>query len=297
MVTIKKASELTGVPEHTLRAWERRYGLLAPSRTASGYRNYDDETLARVTAMHELVQAGWAPRAAAVEVARNPYSSDPTVDPHAELLVAAAALDSTGVARVIEERFSHSAFETVVDRWLMPALHRIGLEWSEGTMSVAAEHLVSNVVMRRLSTYYEAVGRGQSGRPVLIGAPPGVDHQIGLMAFAVAARRAGLPTIYLGAQVPLVAWSEAATKSDAWVAVTTVPRSRDVARARGVVQCLGESRLPVWVGGKYQHLVAPPELRLGHSIATAAATLAAQAAGVAAHDRSAEDGDPAMVDG
>jgi hypothetical protein len=55
--------------------------------------------------------------------------------------------------------------------------------------------------------------------------------------------------------------------------------------------------LPVWVGGKYQHLVAPPELRLGHSIATAAATLAAQAAGVAAHDRSAEDGDPAMVDG
>ncbi len=297
MVTIKKASELSGEPEHTLRAWERRYGLLAPSRTASGYRDYDDETLARITAMHELVQAGWAPRAAAVEVARNPYSHDATIDPHAELLAAAAALDSTGVARVIEDRFSHSAFETVVDRWLMPALHRIGQEWSEGRVSVAAEHLVSNVVMRRLSTYYEAVGRGQSGRPVLIGAPPGVDHQIGLMAFAVAARRAGLPTIYLGAQVPLTAWSEAATKSSAWVAVTSVPRSRDVARARGVVQCLNEARLPVWVGGRYQHLVAAPELRLGHSIATAAATLAAQAPAVASPEAAeAEDG-PKAADG
>ena len=296
MVTIKKASELTGVPEHTLRAWERRYSLLSPSRTASGYRNYDDETLARVTAMQELVQAGWAPRAAAVEVARNPYSNDPRVDPHTELLAAASALDSTTVARLIEERFSHGAFETVVDRWLMPALHRIGLEWAEDTMSIAAEHLVSNIVMRRLSTYYEAVGRGQSGRPVLIGAPPGVDHQIGLMAFAVAARRAGLPTIYLGAQVPLAAWTEAATKSNAWVAVTTVPRSRDVARARGVVQCLGDARLPVWVGGKYQHLVAEPPLRLGHSIATAAATLAAQATSAGAVEE-AEQAEPESADG
>ena len=278
MVTIKKASELTGVPEHTLRAWERRYSLLSPSRTASGYRNYDEETLSRITAMHELVQAGWAPRAAAIEVEHHPRLDGAGVDPHAELISAAAALDSSGVARLIEERFAHTGFETVVDRWLMPALHRIGQEWSEGRMSVAAEHLVSNVVMRRLSAFYEAVGRGQSGRPVLIGAPPGVDHQIGLMAFAVAARRAGLPTIYLGAQVPLPAWREGATKSGAWVAVTTVPRSRDVARARRVVECLGEENLPVWVGGKYQHLVAEPPLRLGHSIATAAATLAAQAA-------------------
>ncbi|WP_430996829.1 MerR family transcriptional regulator, partial [Klebsiella pneumoniae] len=128
MVTIKRASELTGVPEHTLRAWERRYSLLSPSRTASGYRDYDEQTLSRITAMQELVQAGWAPRAAAVEVARNPYSNDTEVDPHAELIAAAAALDSATVARVIEDRFSHSAFETVVDRWLMPALHRIGLE-------------------------------------------------------------------------------------------------------------------------------------------------------------------------
>ena len=276
MVTIKKASELTGVPEHTLRAWERRYGLFAPSRTDSGYRLYDDEALARITAMHGLVQAGWAPRDAAVEVANQKQLDAAEADPHAELLAAAAALDASEVARVVEERFARTGFETVVDRWLMPALHRVGLEWADGAVSVAAEHLVSSVVMRRLSTFYEAVGHGQSGRPVLIGAPPGVDHQIGLMAFAVAARRAGLPTIYLGAQVPLAAWREAASKSGAWVAVTIVPRSRDVVRARRVVECLAEERLPVWVGGRYQHLVGEPSLQLGHSIATAAANLAAQ---------------------
>ena len=113
---------------------------------------------------------------------------------------------------------------------------------------------------------------------MLIGAPPGVDHQIGLMAFAVALRHVGLPTIYLGAQVPLAAWREAADASGARAAVTTAPRSRDVPRARRVVECLGEDpRVPVWVGGRYQHLVGEPELRLGHSIALGAATLAAHA--------------------
>ena len=285
MVTIKKAAELTGVPEHTLRAWERRYSLLAPSRTASGYRIYDEQALARITAMHDLVKAGWTPRAAAVEVARQPLNGEAIVDPHAELLSAAGALDASAVGRVLDEHFARLGFETVVDHWLLPALQRIGHEWSEGRVSVAAEHLVSNLVMRRLSTAYEAVGSGQSGRPVLIGAPPGVDHQIGLMAFAVAARRAGMPTIYLGAQVPLAAWRDAAGRSGARVAVTTVPRSRDVARARRVVECLGEEpRLPVWVGGKYQHLVGESAHRLGHSISEAAARLAALADGPGATD-------------
>ena len=276
MVTIKKASELTGVPEHTLRAWERRYDLLAPSRTASGYRIYDDHALARITAMNELVKAGWTPRAAAAEVALHPLNGHPTVDAHVELLAAAGELDGAAVARVIDEHFADNTFENAVDGWLMPTLQRIGVEWADGKVSVAAEHLVSNVVMRRLSAAYETAGRGLDGPPVLIGAPPGVDHQIGLMAFAVALRRVGLPTMYLGAQVPLAAWREAATKSSARAAVTTVPRSRDVPRARRVVECLGEDpRLPVWVGGRYQHLVGEPERRLGHTIATAAATLAA----------------------
>lgn len=278
MVTIKKASALTGVPEHTLRAWERRYDLLAPSRTASGYRIYDEAALARITAMQGLVQAGWTPRAAAAEVAAHSNGHEPSLDPHAALMAAAGQLDGSAVARVLDERFAGASFETVVDGWLMPALQRIGREWADGAVSVAVEHLVSNVVMRRLAAAYEAAGREESGPGVLIGAPPGVDHQIGLMAFAVAARRAGLPTTYLGAKVPLSAWRDAATKSGARAAVTTAPRSRDAARAAKVVACLEvEPRVPVWVGGRYQHLVAGPDRRLGHSIAAAAALLATPA--------------------
>ena len=45
---IRAVAELTGVSTATLRAWERRYGVPTPSRTASAYRLYGDEDVALV---------------------------------------------------------------------------------------------------------------------------------------------------------------------------------------------------------------------------------------------------------
>src|SRR6476619_281303 len=63
--TIGHAARLTGVPSATLRAWERRYGLVTPVRTEGGYRLYDDRGLQLLRAMGALVAAGWSPRHAA----------------------------------------------------------------------------------------------------------------------------------------------------------------------------------------------------------------------------------------
>lgn len=285
MLTIKNAAELTGVSAHTLRAWERRYGLFSPARADSGYRVYDDEAISRIKAMNALVSEGWSPREAAIEVLRR-RAPDAVVggtrqpsaphDPYADLVQAAATLDAARVSQLLDEQFALHDYETVIDQWLMPALSRVGREWASGEVSVAGEHLVANTVLRRLSAAYEAAGRGL-GRPLVIGAPPGVHHELGLMAFAVAARRVGLATIYLGADVPLDAWSEAVARSQARGVVTTAPRRSDAARATQVAQRLAGDHpgLPVWVGGRFQHLVPAPARPLGHRIGDAARLLAA----------------------
>nr|WP_300144988.1 MerR family transcriptional regulator [Propionicimonas sp.] len=274
MVTIKKAAELTGVPEHTLRAWERRYGLVAPHRTAAGYRLYDEAALERIRLMHSLVRAGWSPREAAVESARRGQDE---AGPHGEreLVAAAAALDGDAAARVLDAQFARGSFETVVDEWLMPAMTVLGRAWASGEVSVAGEHLVSNLVMRRLAAAYEAAGQPASGRTVLVGAPPGVDHELGLLAFATAARRAGIATVYLGSQLPAEAWRDAAGKVGAHAAVSSLYRRKDAARLRPVVAALADlPSLELWVGGRHQHLAPPPFRPLGHSISEAAAKLA-----------------------
>ena len=60
--TVKHAAALTGIPADTLRMWERRYGVVTPIRSEGGYRLYDDAAIARLTAMHALVGAGWSAR-------------------------------------------------------------------------------------------------------------------------------------------------------------------------------------------------------------------------------------------
>ena len=67
MYTVKHAAELTGIPADTLRMWERRYGVVTPDRSESGYRLYDDAALRRLQAMHTLVDSGWSPRSGTVE--------------------------------------------------------------------------------------------------------------------------------------------------------------------------------------------------------------------------------------
>ncbi len=275
MHTIKKAAELTGVPEHTLRAWERRYQLVEPSRTESGYRLYDDVAIARIRAMRDLVSAGWSPRAAAEESQRREPPTWAGAASRAALIAAAADLDGDTIARVLDEEFARGSFETVVDDWLMPSLSQLGRGWERGEVSVAGEHLASSIVMRRLANAYEAAGRSATGPTVVVGAPPGVDHELGLLAFATAARRAGLDTVYLGAQVPAEAWRDAASKVGAAHAVSSLHQRKDVARLAPVSDALaGLPGLQLWVGGRHQTLAPPPWRPLGHSIGRAAEVLA-----------------------
>lgn len=266
------------MPAHTLRAWERRYGLFRPARTSGGYRFYDDEIIQRIRAMQALVASGLAPRQAAARVAEQGLGTlaEDLTGLFKPIVDAAIALDAAEVARVLDERFSpmHDP-DAVIQQWLLPALDAIGRAWASGELPIGGEHLVAHAVTQRLSAAYEAAGRPE-GRPVIIGAPAGVHHDLGLLSFAVVARRAGLPTVFLGADVPSDAWLQAVQACRAAAVVTAAPRRVDAPRVAALAEALasgGHSDVPVCVGGRYQHLVAAPCVALGHELASAAAAV------------------------
>ena len=91
MYNISQAAARTGLTVPVLRAWERRYGIVAPRRSAGGYRIYDEEAIARLGAMRRLVDAGWSPSAAAAAIVAGTAPLDvPDPDPPA---TAAKAMD------------------------------------------------------------------------------------------------------------------------------------------------------------------------------------------------------------
>ncbi len=82
---IGEVARRTGVTVPTLRAWEHRYGLLLPIRTAGGHRRYSGEDVQRVLAVLELTGQGWSVGAAARRVVGRRSAPSPAVPPVDEL--------------------------------------------------------------------------------------------------------------------------------------------------------------------------------------------------------------------
>lgn len=254
MYTIKQAAIRAGVTVELLRAWERRYGIVRPDRTDSGYRLYDDPAIDRVRAMRQLVDRGWSPSQAAREVEANgvPIPSTPShptgvqIEPPGPDLAtafvdAAAALDERRVEAVLDDVFASGSFDRVVDDRLMPVLRALGHAWAAGTVSVAAEHAASHAVLRRLAAAFEAAGRLDAERPVLVGLPAGSRHEIGALAFATAARRRGIGVVYLGADVTHDSWIDAAHVTNARGVVIGIPTAGDRGPGRQVAETMVHS--------------------------------------------------------
>ncbi|MFW5472953.1 MerR family transcriptional regulator [Knoellia sp. CPCC 206450] len=299
MYTIKRAAELTGIGLPTLRAWERRYGVVAPVRSEGHYRLYSDSDVRALSIMAALVADGWTASEAAAETKRRVAGTDgvqrpvadsslvdaPAVEPEGldEVLAAAHDLDAQrlghaldrGLAGVLGQEGDGSEgtdgrlaeFTRVAHEWLLPVLFAVGGAWADGRITPAGEHLVSNAVQRRLAALYDAEPKTTDGPLVVLALPAGARHELGLLAFAVGARRAGLRTAYLGADLPAQDWVSAVAGRRAGAAVLSVPRQADVAGAQAVIDRLrlDAPRAVVAVGGRHQD-ETHGALLLGHDL-------------------------------
>ena len=158
--------------------------------------------------------------------------------------------------RILDEAFAAERFESAVEHVVFPALRAVGDRWEQGSLDVAAEHAASETVRRRVARFYDAVA-SSGATDVIVGLPPGAHHEIGALAFAVAARRRGLGVLYLGADVPLPSWRTAAETTRAPIAVVGVVTASDVGSAGAVIEALGghSPATTVVVAGRRAHEV------------------------------------------
>jgi methylmalonyl-CoA mutase cobalamin-binding subunit len=105
--------------------------------------------------------------------------------------------------------------------------------------------------------------------------PSGGRHEIGLFAFAVAARRRGLDTDYLGADLPVEDWLSAIAEPGVAAVVVTMPTTADVAPTSVLVDAIRGRYpdLPIAAGGGEQDQAPDGVIRLGHDVPDAAKRL------------------------
>jgi MerR family transcriptional regulator, light-induced transcriptional regulator len=207
-----------GVSTELLRAWERRYGLLAPTRPAGGFRLYGAADERRVRRMLEHLAEGLS----AAEAARLTLAGD---DEEARDEAAAAAptpgaigeplrraldqFDEAGAHAALDRLLATFALETVLRDAILPYLHELGERWQRGDASIGQEHFASAFLRGRLLGLARGWGGGGSPR-ALLACVPGDQHDLGLICFGLALRGHGWRIAFLGPDTPLATLRETA---------------------------------------------------------------------------------------
>jgi MerR family transcriptional regulator, light-induced transcriptional regulator len=282
-VRIGELSRRVGVPPETLRAWERRYGVLRPERTPAGYRVYGRADQHRARRMCELIAGGWAageaahavateepavtirrevtaepprheagterpaaPSAHRAEVDADRFAASPDADA-ADLLTALMRYDSASAHATFDRVLAVRSLDAALRDVVLPVLREVGEAWARADASVTQEHFATELMTGRLRGLARDWDTGLGPRAVLA-CPSGERHDIGLLCCGLALHRRGWRVTYLGPDTPTAAL--AGTVSAVLPAVVVIgalqPEPLEHA-ASGLAEVA--ARVPIAVGG------------------------------------------------
>jgi MerR family transcriptional regulator, light-induced transcriptional regulator len=220
----KAAVQLSGVPAPTLRAWERRYGVLSPERAGNTYRLYSERDVVIIRWLREMIESGLTIRRAVDLLQRlngDAESEEELIDLPVKqaynstgregeysfvslrnrLLEAFVALNEREAEAVMSEALGVYNVEDFCILLVEPVMTEIGERWANGTLSVTVEHFASAIVRAQLFNLFKTSPRTEKGPLVLASCAPGEFHEIGLLIVSLFLRRYGLRVVYLGQSI------------------------------------------------------------------------------------------------
>ena len=268
---IRVVSRRTGLTPALLRAWEKRYGVVAPSRTEGGQRLYSDDDVHRLSLLHRVVEEGRnisqvAPLS--VEELEELVQEDqaervgaPVPQPLQNVSVAGILeqaeravkeMDPGCLERVLTRGAMALPVPTLIDDVLVPLLAGIGTSWESGKLGPAHEHIAS-VVIRRFLEWLLGTVAVEGKVPVLVAATPaGERHELGALLAAVSAGAEGWRAVFLGPDLPADEIAAAALRLQADVVALSIVDPGQAEQAPAEIQDL-RARLPssirILVGG------------------------------------------------
>lgn len=277
---LRTVSRLTGLSPDLIRAWEKRYAVVQPTRGPRGARLYSAADVSQLRLLRQVVGGGRAigdvARLArpALEALAGPTAAPATATATES---AASAAPSYAAPVVVEralaelERFDAPALDRCLSNALIalgtrefvgqvacPLLGEVGQRWSDGRLSMADEHLLSGLMRSLLTGLLRT--RGVNAAPtVLLATPPGERHEFGLLMVGLLVADAGLNLCYLGTDLPASEVATAARRAKAAVVGLGLVNGDNQRTAIAEVRRV-ERELPpgteLWLGGSQASVVA-----------------------------------------
>jgi DNA-binding transcriptional MerR regulator len=211
--SIKDLEKITGIKAHTIRIWEKRYGIVEPSRTSTNIRYYSDEDLRHLMNVAILNKYGYKisniqsmsvqeVSQNVVELANQDIDNDHQVD---SLIMAMIELDENRFDKIISSSIIKHGFEYTFEYLLKQFLEKIGVLWQTGSVNPAQEHFITQLIRQKLILAIDGQNEFRlNNKTFLLFLAENEYHEIALLYMHYLIRKAGHMVIYLGQNVPLV---------------------------------------------------------------------------------------------
>ncbi len=211
--SIKELENLSGIKAHTIRIWEKRYGIIKPARTDTNIRYYCDDDLKRLLNIAILNKYGMRISGIAKlsdeqmsEKVMHYASSDLNdADSNVEnLVIAMVEMNEYKFDRILSRYIMNQGFEDAVIKVIFPFFEKIGLLWQTGSINPAHEHFVSNLFRQKLMVAIDnlMVTNKPDAKKFILFLPEGEYHELALLFYNYIIKKSGKLVYYLGSSVP-----------------------------------------------------------------------------------------------
>lgn len=216
--SIKDLEQLSGIKAHTIRIWEKRYGVLEPDRTDTNIRYYSDEQLRKLLNISLMLGFGhriskvstWTEDQLQQEIQRalrntEQIEEQAVADKINGLIMAMIELDETKFSDIYNGSVKKRGFEKTMTEVVYPFLERVGIMWSINEINPAEEHLITHLVRQKVIANIDALKPAEHPNPkkLVLFLPENEFHELGLLLANYIAKANGHRTYYLGQHVPL----------------------------------------------------------------------------------------------
>ena len=212
--SIKDLENFTGIKAHTIRIWEKRYGLLVPQRTDTNIRFYGTNEFLKLLNINLLYKNGFKISKIAdlseedIELKAREVASDKAVDQGAinQLKVAMVNFDAVMFNETYNKLLATKSFREIFTEIFIPFLEYIGLLWQTKSIKPAHEHFISNLIIQKIQSNIEknqSLNYTKTDRVFVLYLPMDEIHELGLLYLHYELSLRGLHSIYLGPNIDI----------------------------------------------------------------------------------------------
>lgn len=207
---IKAVSQMIGIQPGTLRAWERRYQMIRPSRNEAGHRLYTDDHIKILKWLMEKVNKGFTiSQAVTLLESNDQVFTEANDSEHTnqldkigdDLLDALLSFNENDAQAKLDHAFSLFTPETVAIDIIGPILVKIGDLWEENQITSAHEHFATQFIRSRIGMMLLSIPTDGMLPKALLVCGPNERHELGLLIFALFLKRKGYDVVYLGQSI------------------------------------------------------------------------------------------------